>query len=79
MIFIMVRGLFWNFDYPLAHFLFSKTTSEEMFTLIWRCVEVLEMAGLKVVMVILALAQDCREDEKIVEQDEFTLIKQPCA
>ena len=35
----MVRGLFWNFMYPLAHFPTSKTTSEEIFALVWRYVE----------------------------------------
>ncbi|XP_072027683.1 uncharacterized protein [Amphiura filiformis] len=44
-----VRGLFWNFQYPLAHFPTASTKGHEIFSLFWRAVEILELAGLKVV------------------------------
>lgn len=48
---VMVRGLFWNFTYPLAHYPTSKTSSDEIFALVWQSIEWLEMSGLKVVAV----------------------------
>ena len=44
-----VRALFWHFSYPLAHFPTTNTKGTEIFSLFWKAVEVLELAGLKVV------------------------------
>ena len=48
---IMVRGLFWNFTYPLAYFPTANTTADEIFSLVWESIAVLELAGFKVVAV----------------------------
>lgn len=46
-----VRSLFANFSYPLAHFPTANTKADEIFDLFWRAVEIVELAGLKVVAV----------------------------
>ena len=46
-----VRGIFWNFQYPVAHFPTTNTKGHEIFSIFWRLVEVLEMVGFKVVAV----------------------------
>ncbi len=48
---IMVRGLFFNFTYPVAHFPTHRTSADEIFALVWRSVEALEWSGLKVVAI----------------------------
>ncbi|XP_072047274.1 uncharacterized protein [Amphiura filiformis] len=48
---IMVRGLFVNVTYPLAQFPTANTKSDEIFALCWRAIEILEMAGLKVLSI----------------------------
>ncbi len=48
---IMVRGLFVNVTYPLAQFPTANTKSDEIFSLCWRAIDILEMAGLNVVAI----------------------------
>ena len=51
MLAFMVRGLFSKTQYPLAHFPTSNTRSDEIFSLTWKAIEALGLAGLHVVAV----------------------------
>ena len=51
MLVFMIRGLFYNFTYPIASFPTTNTLADEIFSLTWEAIEHLETAGFKVAAV----------------------------
>lgn len=51
MLVFMVRGIFTNLKFPYAQFATRNLTSDILFPLVWRAIEKLEAAGLRVVSV----------------------------
>ena len=46
---LMVRGVFFNLDFPLAHFGTDNITASELFPIVWEGVRHLENSGFKVI------------------------------
>ena len=51
MLVFMVRGLFLNLEYPYAQFPCTSLSGEELFPIVWQCIERLEACGFKVIAV----------------------------
>ena len=49
LVFQVMRAIFWNFNYSLAHIATTSNRRFEIFHLFGRAIEILELAGLKVV------------------------------
>ena len=48
---IMVRGILFKLDFPLAHFAVSSLTGEQLFPIVWEGVKIIESLGLKVLCI----------------------------
>ncbi len=48
---IMVRGLFFKMEFPYAHFGTTGATGEQLFSIIWKAIRLLEASGIKVIFV----------------------------
>ena len=48
---IMVRGLFFKFDFPLAHFATEGVTGDQLYPIVWEGIRIIESTGLKVIAV----------------------------
>ena len=48
---IMVRGLFFKFDFPLAHFSTEGVTGDILYPIVWEGIRLIESAGLKVIAI----------------------------
>ena len=48
---IMIRGVFFKFDFPLAHFSTEGVTADLLFPIVWEGIRVVESTGLKVIAV----------------------------
>ena len=48
---VMVRGIFFKFDFPLAHFSTEGITADLLFPIVWEGVASIESTGLKVIAV----------------------------
>ena len=48
---IMVRGIFFKFDFPLAHFSTEGITSDLLFPIVWEGIASVESTGLKVIAI----------------------------
>ena len=46
---IMVRGLFFKFDFPLAHFSTEGVTGDQLYPIVWEGIRIAESTGLKVI------------------------------
>ena len=47
----MVRGLFFKFDFPLAHFATEGVTGDLLYPIIWEGIRIVESTGLKVLAI----------------------------
>ena len=48
---IMVRGLFFKFDFPLAHFSTVGVTGDTLYPIVWEGIRLIESTGLKVIAI----------------------------
>ena len=48
---IMVRGLFFKFDFPLAHFSTEGVTGDMLYPIVWEGIRIIESTGLKVIAI----------------------------
>ena len=48
---IMVRGLFFKFDFPLAHFSTEGVTGDQLYPIVWEGIRIIESTGLKVIAI----------------------------
>ena len=48
---IMIRGLLFKFEFPLAHFATESITADLLYPLIWEGIRLVESTGLKVIAV----------------------------
>ena len=48
---IMVRGVFFKFDFPLAHFATVGVTADTLYPIVWEGIRLVESSGLKVIAV----------------------------
>ena len=48
---IMVRGILFKLDYPLAHFATTSLTGEHLFPIVWDGIKIIESLGLKVLCI----------------------------
>ncbi len=48
---VMVRGLFFKFEFPLAHYPSRGVTGDELFPIVWEVVRLVESTGLKVIAI----------------------------
>lgn len=48
---VMIRGVFFKFEFPLAHFSTEGVTADLLFPLVWEGIRIVESTGLKVIAV----------------------------
>ena len=68
---VMVRGISVDLKFPLAHFATNGITSDQLFGILWECVELVEIdAGLKVLYITADGASPNRRFIKLHKTDE---------
>lgn len=51
MLVVMLRGVFFKLDFPLAHFACTDLTGEQIFSIVWEAVRLVESIDLKVLFI----------------------------
>ena len=76
---VMVRGLLFKLNFPLAHFATVDTTGEQLFPIVWEGVRIVESIGLKALCIVADGASSNRKFFKMHKESQLPTPATTCS